>query len=379
MDEKSVEVVQVVTFDESAGIRIVEVPKHLNMMKTTHVTDLDDERLTLQVYDDLLTCYIGESHQHLNHKDEKEALGNFNRAYGHNKKFSSSKALHYDFIFIPGAHITHNDLPMKLRKYCPTDFDVQEFRYIRMENIVTVPESGEIIVQDDNEVRRDRRMQSLQSCCPHSHVYNKCKNTSGGEDKLPSSNSCEYIPLCSEANNPDCTEHVVEFHLPCQQCCQSKDCGRKLPKCQSEKLQVDSYSRFTFAPSLELSYTKLHNRTIYAPIPAQILILYEDQVCYTNELPAGLPQVHRYVQKITLDTKFLLGLCWDINLNHGDPKTLRVFLLLPDNSPIRVSKVRVKDGGDRSRCWSAWWDNSDYNQRTGQFIEASQILFDRGC
>ena len=47
--EEPVRLVQEVTFDNTQGLRIVDVPKHRHLMKTRHVTDLLDGRLSLQV------------------------------------------------------------------------------------------------------------------------------------------------------------------------------------------------------------------------------------------------------------------------------------------------------------------------------------------
>ena len=154
--EEPVKIVQVVTFDESAGLRIVEVPKHLNLMKTLHITSLNDDRLTLQVYEEVETCYIGKPHHHLNAKEEKEALGNFTATNSpFNKMFSSSQAVRDEYIFLPGAYLTHSELPPKLREYCPTHYKIQTFRYVSMDSqVVTVSESGEMIVQDP-DIQRD--------------------------------------------------------------------------------------------------------------------------------------------------------------------------------------------------------------------------------
>ena len=53
-------VVQVVTYDNERGLKFVDVPAYNNFMKTRHVTDLEDKRLTLQVFEEAKTCMIGK-------------------------------------------------------------------------------------------------------------------------------------------------------------------------------------------------------------------------------------------------------------------------------------------------------------------------------
>merc|ERR1711934_1181873 len=69
-------VVQVVTYDNDRGLKFVDVPKHRHLMKTRHVTDLEDDRLTLQVYEEAKTCMVGKPRYHLKPKLEKAALCN---------------------------------------------------------------------------------------------------------------------------------------------------------------------------------------------------------------------------------------------------------------------------------------------------------------
>merc|ERR1712061_538710 len=65
-------VVQVVTYDNERGLKFVDVPKHRDLMKTRHVTDIQDARLTLQVYEEAKTCMVGKPRFHLKPKQEKE-------------------------------------------------------------------------------------------------------------------------------------------------------------------------------------------------------------------------------------------------------------------------------------------------------------------
>ena len=61
-------VVQVVTYDNERGLKFVDVPAYNNFMKTRHVTDLEENRLTLQVFEEAKTCMIGKPRFHLKPK-----------------------------------------------------------------------------------------------------------------------------------------------------------------------------------------------------------------------------------------------------------------------------------------------------------------------
>merc|ERR1712107_364156 len=92
-------VVQVVTYDNAAGLKFVDVPKHRDLMKTRHVTDMKDDRLSLQVMEEVKTCMVGKPRQHLPPKMERQLLS-------------------------------------KLRPHCPLDYKVQTFRWINKDEQV---------------------------------------------------------------------------------------------------------------------------------------------------------------------------------------------------------------------------------------------------
>ena len=129
-------VVQVTTYDNERGLKFVDVPKHRHLMKTRHVTDLQDNRLTLQVYEEAKTCMVGKPRHHLPPKQEKEALCNFNKEFSSGHMFSSGNAVHERLNFLPTAIITHNQLPAKLRPHCPSDYIVQTFKWVNMDEQV---------------------------------------------------------------------------------------------------------------------------------------------------------------------------------------------------------------------------------------------------
>jgi len=414
--EDPVKIVQVVTFDEDAGLRTVEVPKHLNLMKTLHVTDLNDERLTLQVYDEVEACYIGKPRQHLNHKEEKEALGNFTQMFESHKLFSSRNAAHEELIFLPGATIAHDELPPKLRSYCPANYRIQTFRYIeKNSHLVSESQSGEMILQDpeiqkdykdgdivmkeedlipdglDHVKRRVKRRaptcrtfgQSGEmvdtgclwvglSCnkargCPATHVFYKCRPSDGPR-------WVENILLCSTYNNSRCQIHVTHTRVVCEQCCISDDCGPSMQKCKPDETQVDSSTR-----KLKLTL-RLGDFATYENMPASIAIFYKGTWCSTNMLPTSLPHTgSRRKQTIYVDTRASLGMCWYMDLSGGDPESMRIQLVLPENSPIAVSKATVHQEGNTQRCWTIKWKNNKYNQQNGQWIYGDSLYYDDDC
>merc|ERR1711917_102614 len=148
-------VAQVVTYDNERGLKFVDVPKHRHLMKTRHVTDLEDDRLTLQVYEEAKTCMVGKPRLHLKPKLEKEVLCNFNREFNSAHMFSSENSKHEKLRFLPTGLITHNELPHKLQPHCPSDFIVQTFKYVNMdEQVIAQKPDGEVIIQDP-EIQRD--------------------------------------------------------------------------------------------------------------------------------------------------------------------------------------------------------------------------------
>merc|ERR1712241_747174 len=54
-----------------------------------------------------------------------------------------------------GALITHSELPTKLQPHCPSDYKVQTFKYVNMdEQVVAQTSDGGMIIQDA-EIQRD--------------------------------------------------------------------------------------------------------------------------------------------------------------------------------------------------------------------------------
>ena len=429
ISEDPVKIVQVVTFDEEAGLRFVDVPKHRHLMKTLHVTDLQDDRLGLQVVEEMEACFIGKPRHHLNPKEEKEALGNFTNQFNNQRIFSSGQAVHQELIFLPGAHIMHNELPTKLRSFCPSNYRVQTFRYVDKEKqVITVSQSGEMIIQDP-EIQRDykngdvlmteedilpeglnsvsRRVKRGPRClaigsdgqlidsgcawvhltcqttlgCPGTHVYYTCKN-----DNVPGVagyRGCEYILLCSTMNNNRCAVHSESTAVRCEQCCISEDCGPRMRKCSASRGGVDTSSREL---TMKINMKKESTQVEYEDDGAFISLQYKGKECSTSILPTALPPLPatavRRSQTIRVDTKNVLGSCWGFNLSgEGDENGMKIELKLPHNSPISVSKVRVFDEQNPSRCWTAKWKQSygNHNQRNNQWIQGKKLSFDDDC
>merc|ERR1712107_490891 len=114
-------VVQVVTYDNAAGLKFVDVPKHRDLMKTRHVTDMKDDRLSLQVMEEVKTCMVGKPRQHLPPKMERQLLCGFTEEFNTQHMFASPSATHQNLMFLPMAVVTHDQLPTKLRPHCPSD------------------------------------------------------------------------------------------------------------------------------------------------------------------------------------------------------------------------------------------------------------------
>ena len=270
-------VVQVVTYDNDRGLKFVDVPKHRHLMKTRHVTDLEDDRLTLQVYEEAKTCMVGKPRYHLKPKLEKAALCNLNKEFNSTHMFSSEKnSKHENLGFLPTALILHNELPVKLQPHCPSDYIVQTFKYVNVdEQVITQKPDGGMIIQDP-EIQRDyqngdfleldeeRRPEGLNnitrvkrgprclrltengelaeagcawwaifSCrlgCPAIHVYYHCKRNLQNGRRIFGG---EYILLCATMNNNRCAVHSEATDVRCEQCCISDDCGPRMPKCST--------------------------------------------------------------------------------------------------------------------------------------------------
>ena len=269
-------VVQVVTYDNERGLKFVDVPKHRDLMKTRHVTDIQDARLTLQVYEEAKTCMVGKPRFHLKPKQEKEVLCSFNEEFNSTHMFSSENSRHENLRFLPTALITHNELPVKLQPHCPSDYIVQTFKYINVDKqVIAQKEDGEMVVQDP-EIQRDykngdflemdeerfpeglnniTRLKRGPRClrlqdngqlaesgcmwvsfmcersqgCPATHVYYTCRNNPRAIGRTI--RSSEYNLLCSTLNNNRCAVHSESTNVMCEQCCISDDCGPRMRKC----------------------------------------------------------------------------------------------------------------------------------------------------
>jgi|ERR1719470_3872 len=417
--EDPVKIVQVVTFDEDAGLRFVEVPKHRHLMKTLHVTDLNDDRLTLQVVEEMEACFIGKPRHHLGHKEEKEALANFTQQFDNHKMFSSNQAVHEELIFLPGAHIAHDELPTKLQQFCPSNYRVQTFRYIDRNNqVVSVSPSGDMIIQDpeiqrdykngdflmteedimpegllsvSHRVKRGPRCLAMDSSgqligsgcmwvslsckgngCPGTHVYYTCRN-----NNVPGQTGfrgCEYILLCSTMNNARCAVHSESTAVRCEQCCISDDCGTHMPKCSSSNGGVNTSTRKL---TMKINMKKESPSIDYENEGAHVSITYNGEATSTGILPATLPDAGE-TQTVKAETMGVLGTCWGHNISGGNPDTMKIKLKLPQNSPISVSKVVVIDD-DALRCWTARWKGGNNNKQNGKWIEGTNLYFDDDC
>merc|ERR1712107_767591 len=104
-------VVQVVTYDNAAGLKFVDVPKHRDLMKTRHVPDMEDDRLSLQVMEEVKTCMVGKPRQHLPPKMERQLLCGFTEEFNTQHMFASPSATHQNLMFLPMAVVTHDQLP----------------------------------------------------------------------------------------------------------------------------------------------------------------------------------------------------------------------------------------------------------------------------
>ena len=268
-------VVQVVTYNNERGLKFVDVPAYNNFMKTRHVTDLEENRLTLQVFEEAKTCMIGKPRFHLKPKQEKEVICNFTKEFNSKHMFSSENARHENLRTLPTALITHSELPTKLQPHCPSDYKVQTFKYVNVdEQVVAQTTDGGMIIQDPeiqrdyengdfleldeerlpeglNNITREKRSARCQrlddngrladatcmrvdiSCnaqrgCPASHVFYSCRENSNGRIIGGS----EYILLCSTINNMNCVLHISARNVLCEMCCNAgSGCGPGLPEC----------------------------------------------------------------------------------------------------------------------------------------------------
>jgi len=422
-------VVQVVTYDNAAGLKFVDVPKHRDLMKTRHVTDMKDDRLSLQVMEEVKTCMVGKPRQHLPPKMERQLLCGFTEEFNTQHMFASPNATHQNLMFLPMAVVTHDQLPTKLRPHCPLDYKVQTFRWINKdEQVVSEDQPGDMIVRDP-EIQRDymngdfldfeeeKRPEGLSnftrykrsapcmqisddnqltsgSCfwvevncernggCPATNIFFHCRDNSG-----PSYRSCEYILMCSTVTDNRCIIHSRATGVTCDMCCSTDNCAkgktRGLKKCSAARGIEDASTRkLTMKLGIRRfeQYRQDYSRSATGyEQGAQILLEYRGRSCLTSFLPTAIPWrcktreepcPESKNQLIVLSTKAELGSCWDEDISQGsDPMTIK--LKLPSGSPIVVSSVRVYDEVDNSRCWKSDWRNrySNYNQQTNDWVD----------
>jgi len=331
--------------------------------------------------------------------------------------------------------ITHNELPVKLQPHCPSDYIVQTFKYINVdEQVIAQKEDGEMVVQDP-EIQRDykngdflemdeerfpeglnniTRLKRGPRClrlqdngqlaesgcmwvsfmcersqgCPATHVYYTCRNNPRANGRRIRGR--EYILLCSTLNNDRCAVHSEATDLRCEQCCISDNCGPRMRKCSSSdggqsvdvstrklrlKVNIVKFDRHRGDyPKRVVTLGSRPGETRIETEPAQILLKYKNMICVTSALPTDIPDTSYGRPKrhtLRLDTQGVLGGCWnDIDISSGSEK-MEMYLKLPRNSPVAVSKVRVIDESNNSRCWTSYWrDDPDqnYNQQTNQWV-----------
>jgi len=421
-------VVQVVTYDNDQGLKFVDVPKHRHLMKTRHVTDMEDDRLTLQVYEEAKTCMVGKPRFHMKPKQEKEVLCSFDKEFNSTHMFSSENSKHENLRFLPTALITHNELPIKLQSHCPSDYIVQTFKYVNVdEQLVAQKPDGEMIIQDldiqrdyndgdflemdqerfpeglNNITRRKRGPRCLRisddgqlggtNCmwvhvrcdkgagCPATHVYYTCSNNLNVNGQTIV--GCEYILLCSTLDNNRCAVHSESTAVRCEQCCISDYCGDHMPKCSLSEggVAVDVTTRKL---TLKVNIIKFKaDRGDYPEVnglrqTAHIKLSYKGKECITSVLPTDIPILNLNNPPpvtVFLDTQGALGECWNENVSTGQEKMI-MDLKLPPNSPIAVNKVQVIDENNKQRCWNSYWRNQDsnYNKQNNQWVRGKAIF-----
>ena len=111
---------------------------------------------------------------------------------------------------------------------------------------------------------------------------------------------------------------------------------------------------------------------------ASIRLHYKGQSCSTGVLPTSLPAFARS-QTVNLETRDMLKSCWLLDISGGDVESMRMELRVPPNSPISVSKVKVIDDTDPSRCWKARWRNSNHNKVHVLVVNGTDLDFDDDC
>ena len=112
---------------------------------------------------------------------------------------------------------------------------------------------------------------------------------------------------------------------------------------------------------------------------AQLSLKYKGMECTTGVLPTDIPiddhNAPTHKSEIIIDSRRVLGGCWNVDVSSGE-ETMIMKLKLPPNSPIAVSKVRVIDESNTSRCWTSFWRNKDsnFNKQTNLWVEGKAFM-----
>ena len=114
---------------------------------------------------------------------------------------------------------------------------------------------------------------------------------------------------------------------------------------------------------------------------AQLSLKYKGMECTTGVLPTDIPiddpNADTHKSEIIIDSRRVLGGCWNVDVSSGE-ETMIMKLKLPPNSPIAVSKVRVIDESNTSRCWTSYRRNKDswtnYNLQNNQWVEDKPFM-----
>merc|ERR1711963_384632 len=170
-------VVQVVTYDNAAGLKFVDVPKHRDLMKTRHVTDMEDEQVVSE--------------------DQ------------------------------PGDMIVRD--PEIQRDYMNGDFldFEEEKRPEGLSNFTRYKRSAPCMqISDDNQLTSGSCFWVEVNCernggCPATNIFFHCRDNSG-----PSYRSCEYILMCSTVTDNRCIIHSRATGVTCDMCCSTDNCAK---------------------------------------------------------------------------------------------------------------------------------------------------------
>ena len=125
---------------------------------------------------------------------------------------------------------------------------------------------------------------------------------------------------------------------------------------------------------------KLGYRGEYQAGGAHIALRYQGRQCATSIIPTALPKPDETTHSLILDTPGVLATCWGFDISRGEDM-MEIHLMLPQNSPIAVSRVVVYDSRNATRCWTARWRSRDgnYNKQNNQWVAGSRLKFDDDC